>query len=292
MEIAARVCAEIGYDEININCGCPSSTVASVNAFGAALMREAVVVQELAAAARRGAGVGIEVTVKHRLGVDECDSWEDLVNFVKICSAPPASVRVFCVHARKALLGLTTIANRQVPPLKHSWVFRLVQAFPHLSFELNGAVATLDEAKVLLETPVSCSAACSDCSAWCQDCCRAYGTAKAGHLGDGVMGAAKLDSVVTPNDSRGAVQGRAEDVLTLKSDLCTGNGDGGIHPSSGISACMVGRGAFFFPWQFADADRRFFGSKNPGASRRQVIASYVDYAEQVPHTCIPHDAGF
>jgi tRNA-dihydrouridine synthase A len=70
-----------------------------------------------------------QVTVKHRLGVDSHDSWEELQNFVAVVSAPPASVRHFVVHARKAVLGLTTAQNRTVPPLRHDWVYRLAAAF-------------------------------------------------------------------------------------------------------------------------------------------------------------------
>lgn len=67
--------------------------------------------------------------MKHRLGVDSHDSWEELQNFVAVVSAPPASVRHFVVHARKAVLGLTTAQNRTVPPLRHDWVYRLAAAF-------------------------------------------------------------------------------------------------------------------------------------------------------------------
>ena len=118
---AARLCASFGYDEVNINCGCPSDTV-SGNGYGACLMREAGLVQRLAAAVRAAVPAHVEVTVKHRLGVDDHDSWDELVAFVEAVSAPPARVRRFVVHARTALLGLSTADNRAVPPLRHETV--------------------------------------------------------------------------------------------------------------------------------------------------------------------------
>ena len=121
---AARLCASFGFDEVNINVGCPSDTVCG-NGYGACLMKEAGLVQQLAAAVRANVPAHVEVTVKHRLGVDECDSWEELVAFVEVVSAPPARVTRFVVHARTAILGLSTADNRAVPPLRHETVPRL-----------------------------------------------------------------------------------------------------------------------------------------------------------------------
>ena len=121
---AARLCASFGYDEVNINVGCPSDTVCG-NGYGACLMREAGLVQQLAAAVRAAVPAHVEVTVKHRLGVDDHDSWDELVSFVEAVSAPPACVRRFIVHARTAILGLSTADNRAVPPLRHETVLRL-----------------------------------------------------------------------------------------------------------------------------------------------------------------------
>ena len=152
-DAARHCCAALeGVDEININVGCPSDTVSGHHCYGAALMKEPARVQRLAAAVRRAVPPTTAVTVKHRLGVDDCDSWEQLVEFVRIVSAAPASVRHFVVHARKAILGLSTAGNREVPPLRHDWVLRLAREFPHLSFDLNGGVANLDQAAALLAT--------------------------------------------------------------------------------------------------------------------------------------------
>ena len=148
---AARLCAMYGYDEVNINVGCPSETVSMLQGYGACLMKDEALVQQLAAAVRSAVPPDVAVTVKHRLGVDDHDSWEALVSFVRTVSAPPASIRHFVVHARKAILGLTTSDNRSVPPLRRDWVGSLAAEFPGLSFELNGALMALHEAEVALD---------------------------------------------------------------------------------------------------------------------------------------------
>lgn len=155
MAEAAKHCASLGYDEVNINVGCPSDTVSLRQRYGACLMKEASLVQQLAAAVRKAVPPTVAVTVKHRLGVDEVDSWEELVSFVQAVAAPPASVRHFVVHARKAILGLSTAENRAVPPLRPDWVDRLASQFPTLSFELNGALRTLDDVEAAL-WPTGC----------------------------------------------------------------------------------------------------------------------------------------
>jgi len=144
---SARLAEAAGYDEINLNCGCPAQTKGrSRNCFGARLMKEPQRVADCCAAI--GAAVRIPVSVKIRLGVDEHDSYADLQQFVTLVAA--AGVRHFVVHARKAILNLDTAKNRSVPPLRHEWVFALIADFPHLRFQLNGGVASLAQAAALL----------------------------------------------------------------------------------------------------------------------------------------------
>ncbi len=139
---SAKIGEDFGYDEININIGCPSDRVQS-GRFGACLMREPDLVAECVAQMR--AAVSIPVTVKHRIGVDDLDRYEDMARFVEIVSA--AGADRFTVHARKAWLqGLSPKANRTIPPIRHADVHRLKADFPHLSIELNGHIKTLDEA--------------------------------------------------------------------------------------------------------------------------------------------------
>ena len=150
-EAARRIvaCFPANLVEININCGCPSGSVAQ-HSFGASLMRTPDRVQSIAAAVRQAVPASVDVTVKMRLGVDDHDTWEQLVHFVKVVSAAPATVTRFIVHARKAILGLNTADNRLIPPLRREWVAELSKLFPGLTFEVNGGVRTLNEVEGLL----------------------------------------------------------------------------------------------------------------------------------------------
>ncbi len=142
----ARIGEDWGYDEINLNCGCPSDRVQS-GAFGACLMATPDVVARGVDAMRRA--VGVPVTVKHRIGIDDLDSYDHLHTFVQTVAA--AGCQMFIVHARKAWLsGLSPKQNREVPPLRYDVVQQLCADFPGLTFVLNGGVQTLDEAETHL----------------------------------------------------------------------------------------------------------------------------------------------
>ena len=140
---AARIGADRGYDEINLNVGCPSDRVQS-GCFGAALMREPKLVGDCVAAMR--AAVNVPVTVKCRIGVDDQEPSEALPALVDACAA--AGVRVFAVHARKAWLsGLSPKENREIPPLDYGLVYALKRARPELTIIINGGIGSLDEAE-------------------------------------------------------------------------------------------------------------------------------------------------
>ncbi|WP_424949348.1 tRNA dihydrouridine(20/20a) synthase DusA [Deinococcus sp.] len=143
---AARIGQDWGYDEINLNVGCPSDRVQN-GSFGACLMATPEVVAEGVAAMR--AAVGLPVTVKHRIGIDDQDSYEELHHFVSTVAA--AGCQTFIVHARKAILkGLTPKQNREIPPLRYEVVRQLRHDFPGLSVVLNGGVKSLEEARAHL----------------------------------------------------------------------------------------------------------------------------------------------
>ncbi|MFZ5685935.1 MAG: tRNA dihydrouridine(20/20a) synthase DusA [Pseudomonadota bacterium] len=140
---AARIGEAEGYDEINLNVGCPSDRVQS-GRFGACLMREPELVAECMAA--MGRAVKVPVTVKCRIGVDDQDPEESLFTLVDLCAT--AGVTTFVVHARKAWLkGLSPKENRDVPPLDYPLVWRLKRERPELTIVINGGVASLDEAE-------------------------------------------------------------------------------------------------------------------------------------------------
>ena len=140
---AAKIGAEFGYDEINLNVGCPSDRVQS-GRFGACLMREPNLVAECIAAMR--AAVSIPVTVKCRIGVDDQDPEIALRTLITQCKT--AGANIFIVHARKAWLdGLSPKENRDVPPLDYPLVYAIKRENPELTVVVNGGIATLDEAK-------------------------------------------------------------------------------------------------------------------------------------------------
>ncbi len=138
---SARVAAGFGYDEVNLNVGCPSDRVRS-GRFGACLMAEPEVVADSVAAMR--AAVSLPITVKTRIGIDDRDSYEALVDFVgRVASG---GCEVFIIHARKAWLrGLSPKENREIPPLRHEVVYRLKRDFPDLTIILNGGLTTLEQ---------------------------------------------------------------------------------------------------------------------------------------------------
>jgi tRNA-dihydrouridine synthase A len=144
---AARIGAEFGYDEINLNCGCPSDRVQS-GRFGACLMREPRLVADCVAA--MAAAVEVPVTVKCRIGVDEQEPREALTAFAEAVKGAGAAALI--VHARKALLdGLSPKDNRSIPPLDYPLVHALKRAHPDWPIILNGGVADLASARVQLQ---------------------------------------------------------------------------------------------------------------------------------------------
>ena len=143
LALSARICEDFGYQEINLNIGCPSDRVQK-GAFGAVLMKEPEKVADLVQAMQRV--VRIPVTVKHRIGVDDLDSFEFLARFVEVVSQ--AGCRSFSVHARKAWLkGLSPAQNRSVPPINYERVYQLKQLFPHLEIIVNGHIENIEQAQ-------------------------------------------------------------------------------------------------------------------------------------------------
>ncbi len=142
----ARMAEDWGYDEVNLNVGCPSDRVQN-GAFGACLMATPERVADCVAAMR--AATALPVTVKHRIGIDDQDSEADLERFVTTVAA--AGCRRFIVHARKAWLqGLSPRENRDVPPLDYDRVYRLKAAHPELTIVLNGGLSDLAAAAAQL----------------------------------------------------------------------------------------------------------------------------------------------
>lgn len=139
LALGAKLGESFGYDEINLNVGCPSPRV-SKGRFGACLMLEPHLVADCVA--EMAAQVNIPVTVKCRIGVDENDSYEALFHFVELISK--AGCKTFIIHARKAwLAGLSPKENRELPPLHYDVVWKIKKDFPHLNIIINGGIKTL-----------------------------------------------------------------------------------------------------------------------------------------------------
>ena len=141
MAVAAKIGQDWGYDEININVGCPSDRVQS-GSFGACLMQTPETVAHCIES--MGAVIDIPLSVKSRIGVDDMERYDELSQFIE--TVHKAGCDNFVIHARKAWLkGLSPKENRTVPPLNYDWVYQVKQDFPTLTIGINGGITTLDE---------------------------------------------------------------------------------------------------------------------------------------------------
>lgn len=132
----AKLAEQHGYDEVNLNCGCPSDRVQN-GAFGACLMAQPQRVADCIKAMQDACS--LRVTIKHRIGIDNHDSYEEMAHFVDTVAA--TGCHTFIVHARKAWLsGLSPKENREIPPLRYADVYRLKQEFPQLNIVINGGI--------------------------------------------------------------------------------------------------------------------------------------------------------
>ena len=146
LSACTQIAEDMGYDEINLNVGCPSDRVQS-GKFGACLLAEPELVAECVGTMQNN--VSIPVTVKMRLGIDDSDSYEELISFVQTVSA--AGCKTFIMHARKAWLnGLSPKENREIPPLEYEKVYQLKKDFPELEIIINGGFTSMAEIKIQL----------------------------------------------------------------------------------------------------------------------------------------------
>lgn len=144
---SAKLGEQWGYDEINLNCGCPSERVQK-GAFGACLMAEPQLVADCVKAMRDA--VSIDVTIKHRIGIDQRESYDFVRDFVGTIAQ--AGCRTFIVHARNAILkGLSPKENREIPPLNYDFAYQLKRDFPHLEIIVNGGIKTEAEIDLHLQ---------------------------------------------------------------------------------------------------------------------------------------------
>ncbi|MFT3930707.1 MAG: tRNA dihydrouridine(20/20a) synthase DusA [Spongiibacteraceae bacterium] len=143
----AKFAEQHGYDEVNLNCGCPSDRVQN-GAFGACLMAQPQRVADCIKAMQDACS--LPVTIKHRIGIDDLDSYDAMANFVGTVAATGCTT--FIVHARKAWLsGLSPKENREIPPLRYPEVYRLKQEFPELNIVINGGIETIEACREHLQ---------------------------------------------------------------------------------------------------------------------------------------------
>lgn len=144
----AKIAEQWGYDEVNLNCGCPSDRVQS-GMFGACLMAQPQLVADCVKAMQDACS--IPVTVKHRIGIDDMESYQQLLDFIEPIAR--SGCKTFIIHARKAWLqGLSPKQNREIPPLDYPMVYRVKQDFPELEIIVNGGIDNLDQCNQHLQS--------------------------------------------------------------------------------------------------------------------------------------------
>ena len=144
---ASKIGEDFGYDEINLNLGCPSKKVEK-NKFGVCLMKEPNLVADCLS--KMQASTKLPVTIKTRIGYDNVEDYENLFNFISILKS--TGVKTFIIHARKAILGkFTPKQNLNIPPLKYEYVYKLKEDFPNEEIIINGGISSVDEIKPILK---------------------------------------------------------------------------------------------------------------------------------------------
>ena len=233
------------WDEINLNCGCPSERVTNC-VFGAALMHDAEVVRKCVSQMSR-ASRGVPVTVKCRLGTDRVHGYDHLSKFVATVSTGGA-VKHFIIHSRECVLsGLTPKQNRAVPPLRPSWVHQLQRDFPDLLFSVNGGIKSLEMAKRHLAPTPGCE------------------SLDGSRGGGGYM-------------HYGSYRGLSE-VEKNGNELAEEFEWSHLPPVGGV---MIGREAYQRCWMLSTVDTDIFGAKrNPDFTRREILERYITYGQEM-----------
>lgn len=256
------------YQEINLNCGCPSQRVAQ-RCFGAKLMLEPELVRDIVHQMQRR--TQLPVTVKCRIGVDDIDSYDALKQFIR--TVHEGGVKKFILHARKCLLnGLTTKQNRDIPPLHYEIVHQLVKEFPDFQFILNGGITSFDQGLEHLENP------------W------QFQPTPQPATNDFVIGENTEESTppttvfntlpATTNEQmrvRKKVNRKFD--ITLPTEYLGDTVDDStgtlLYPA--VHGVMIGRTAYNNPILFTTADSTFYRTRDPCLTRRQIIEKYLQY---------------
>jgi tRNA-dihydrouridine synthase len=294
---AVEVCEQYGgFNEINLNCGCPSNKAKRCG-FGAELMLEPDLVRRITYEMKRKSS-DVAVTVKCRIGTNIRDTWGHLLEFVHACR--DGGIRKMIIHARICVLcGLSPAQNRNVPPLRYDVVSRLVDAFPDMRFVLNGGVRTFTEIDTLLGRPSSGSEHLSGDHAEYRE----YGPSEydpSDRLSVPVtryspvsVFSAVLDVQQEQREAEWAADaaghlgkhGSYRDSTRPDGTVDATGCCGASHPpASPVHGVMVGREAYNNPWAWATTDSHFYGKVDPTYTRREALDRYLAYAEGVLHS--------
>lgn len=244
---------QYGYDEINLNMGCPSHRVEGERKFGALLMKQITVAEQAVEAMQKASSEYSEktslrtpISVKCRVGVDEYDTLDDLVDLIR--RLYQKGCRRFYLHARKAVLGglLSPSQNRDIPPLNYPRVYAICRLFPDCDFYINGGIKNLADAKAV---------------------CYGRGVQESSLEKHGSHGNIPCESCGFEN---GSCVAPPQDNAPIN-----------------LKGCLLGRAAMENPVVFWDVDRYFYGEvKNPCQNRREILYRYCEYLEKVyPRRC-------
>jgi tRNA dihydrouridine synthase A len=264
------------FTEINLNCGCPSNKAKKAG-FGAELMLEPELVRQIVYEMKRKS-TEADITVKCRIGTNQRNSWEELVEFVEACKQ--GGVRKMIVHSRICILcGLSPAQNRSVPPLRYDVTHSLVRAFPEMTFVLNGGLRTFEEVDSHLglldpsesftnegipppEVPHCNCSAKNESELGQQFPPPPHHSLNSGSFieNDHFPPPSPFSFPLPPSDSS------SQSLLWSVTP-----------PVHGV---MIGREAYHNPWLLADVDRRYYHTANPGLSRRDVLERYLEYCDR------------
>eukprot|EP00593_Proboscia_inermis_P001462 CAMPEP_0171300252 /NCGR_PEP_ID=MMETSP0816-20121228/9034_1 /TAXON_ID=420281 /ORGANISM="Proboscia inermis, Strain CCAP1064/1" /LENGTH=507 /DNA_ID=CAMNT_0011776593 /DNA_START=82 /DNA_END=1605 /DNA_ORIENTATION=+ len=277
---ATRLLEDYGYREVNLNIGCPSNHTSGRRQFGAMLMKQVNTAVEVVSAMSSNVK-NIPVSVKTRVGVDELDTLEYLIQFIGRLRNE-AGCRKFIIHARKCVLGglLSPEQNRIIPPLNYPRVYALCDHFTDCTFVLNGGIPGLDAAKQL------CHGTFFNNHPYKKKDAANVNNKKIGLVND-------LEEEKEKNMTH--IDSQDHDVHAVPCSICkASNGSCTVAPVTvppNLIGCMLGRAAMDNPCMFWDVDRFFYGEVgNPCQNRREVMIKYCEYLERTyPRRCCDND---
>ncbi|KAL7068753.1 dihydrouridine synthase family protein [Cryptosporidium serpentis] len=275
---AVEIAIKYGFRSFNLNVGCPSPRVAGKGNFGAYLYKDPDLVAEIVNTVNhRIKSLNTRISVKTRIGIDDYDSYNILHNFISVVSGTTPRIdksqgvgsgedflgaTCYIIHSRKAWLdGLNPLKNRTIPPLKYTWVYKLVCDFPHLDFIINGGIDSLDKAEELLW------------GIW-KPTCKNMGESDTPECNDKYLVIEKLSKRTKVDDNSNTITDYDSEVIERARKLKNGL------PLYGV---MIGREVMNNPCILADVDRRFYNSEVPkiSLSRKVLIESYIEYLNKL-----------